>query len=164
VLHDYGITLQEPQGWNTRFYRVIAPLRGPAVLQACTASFAASDYSTYQPATCAGLSPSDALLIAMIFDPAYTPTNWSKPTLSSVAGFAFGLSDFGLFQGLPQNQIQARSVFIFGGRMCEIVGCFGSNNPDGRLLGSIMQSIHTLQIGPSAAKESDGQAVEVSLV
>ena len=162
-MHDYGISLKEPRGWNTRFYRIIEPLRGGAMLQAATVPLVESDLSTYQPDTCATMTANDALLIAMIFDPDPEIANFPKPVRASVDDFKFVAGDFTHLQGLPDHQIQSRVVFKHAGRICELVGCFGSSNPDAALVAKIISSLRTLRVGSSAAKEPNGDAVEIRL-
>jgi hypothetical protein len=164
VLRDYGISLAEPSGWYTRFYRVVEPLLGAAILQAATVPLVESDYATYQPDTCATLGANDALLIAMIFDPDPGASSLPRPRLGALGNFAFAPAHFTHLQSLSMDQIQARTVFILGDRICELVACFGSSNPDAGLLGRIVSSLRSLDVPATAqAKDPHGDAVEVRL-
>lgn len=162
-MHDYGIQFSEPSAWHGRFYRVVDPIFGPATLQASTVPFVDADYSSYQMGTCATLSSDDALLIAMIYDPEPFTGKKTVRNLGSLRDFSFGPADFTQLQGLPSQQIQARAVLKHGGRICELVACFGSSNPSNRLLGAATSAFRTLQVSGSAKKESNGGAVEVRL-
>jgi hypothetical protein len=163
MLHDYGIEFTEPSAWHGRFYRVVDPIFGPATLQASTVPFVDADYSSYQMATCATMSANDALLIAMIYDPEAFTAKKAVPTFGSLRDFSFGPADFTQIQGLPSEQIQARAVIKHGGRICELVACFGSSNPSNRLLGAATSAFRTLRVSGSPRKEANGGAVEVRL-
>jgi hypothetical protein len=162
-MHDYGIQFTEPSAWHGRFYRVVDPIFGPATLQASTVPFVDADYSSFQMATCPTMSGDDALLIVMVYDPEAFTAKKSVPNFGSLKDFSFGPGDFTQLQGLPSQQIQARTVLKHGGRICELVACFGSSNPSNRLLGAATSAFRTLHVSGSAGKESNGGAVEVRL-
>ena len=161
MLHDYGISLNEPSGWHTRFYRIVSPVTSPVTVQAATVPFVDSDLSTFQVETCAQLGPKDALLIALVYEPVSPAQVWAPSVVTSFAGFSFRPGDFGQIMGLPANQVQARRTFTVANRVCELIACFGSDNPDIGTVNTIIASLRTLRVREAASKEANGQAAEV---
>jgi hypothetical protein len=159
VLDDFGLSATVPGSWFGRLVAFGAP-GGPTVklLQFASVPLVSDDYSFPARDTAATLGSADS--VTTIAEFGVVPPDSTR--LAPGATLSIGPGDFMRFQGVPLSQINARRIFITVGRGFDMLITFGSTSPSWSVIQGVNDVLGSLRIGPSAAKQANGNGVVVN--
>lgn len=159
-LRDFGIKLTVPDRWNARFFQIVRPERAPATILLSTIPIRPDD-SNHGTMTARQLGPDDILVSVSVYDSAPASTSRIE-RMDSFAPFVFRLSDFSgrRVQGMSPQMLTVFRALVSNGRLVEILAVFGSQNPSLTRIRAVSDSIATMEISQSTAKELRGNATE----